>query len=60
MNLKEAFREARGVSTKPGLDQAIRSVGLAFAGAPHRGLDDARNIGRLLPYIFLKEPSRSA
>jgi inhibitor of KinA sporulation pathway (predicted exonuclease) len=54
VNLKEAFREALGLGTKPGLDQAIRIAGLEFAGTHHRGIDDARNIGRLLPYIFGK------
>jgi inhibitor of KinA sporulation pathway (predicted exonuclease) len=54
VNLKQAFREALGLGSKPGLSQAIRLVGLEFAGTHHRGIDDARNIGRLLPFIFGK------
>ena len=54
VNLKEACKEALGFRTKPGLSQAIRIVGLEFSGTHHRGIDDARNIGRLLPYIFGK------
>jgi len=61
VNLKEAFRDALGLRNKPGLGQAIRVVGLEFAGTHHRGIDDARNIGRLLPHIFgkAKPASRS-
>ena len=48
MNLKEACKEALG------LHQAIHIVGLEFSGTHHRGIDDTRNIGRLLPYILGK------
>jgi inhibitor of KinA sporulation pathway (predicted exonuclease) len=52
VNLKDACKQALGLSTKPGLHQAIQIVGLEFSGTHHRGIDDARNIGRLLPYIL--------
>lgn len=32
-----------------GLNRALEMAGLAFRGTQHRGLDDARNIARLLP-----------
>jgi inhibitor of KinA sporulation pathway (predicted exonuclease) len=54
VNLKEACKEALGLGTKPGLHQAIQIVGLDFSGTHHRGIDDARNIARLLPYILGK------
>jgi inhibitor of KinA sporulation pathway (predicted exonuclease) len=54
VNLKEAFARALGLRKKPGLGQAVRMVGLEFAGTHHRGIDDARNIGRLLPYVVGK------
>lgn len=54
VNLKDACKQALGLSTKPGLHEAIRIVGLDFAGTHHRGIDDARNIDRLLPYILGK------
>jgi inhibitor of KinA sporulation pathway (predicted exonuclease) len=57
LNLKEAFKAALGLGTKPGLGQAIDIVGLEFLGTHHRGIDDARNIGRLLRYIFGKAKS---
>ncbi len=39
-----------------GVGQALRRVGLRFEGTPHRGIDDARNIVRLLPYALGVEP----
>ncbi|MOA69379.1 hypothetical protein D3C78_1975310 [compost metagenome] len=32
-----------------GLNRALEMSGLTFLGTQHRGLDDARNIARLLP-----------
>ncbi len=52
LNLKRLFAERRGFAKRPGLGDALRLAGLDFAGTPHRGIDDARNIARLLPYIF--------
>jgi inhibitor of KinA sporulation pathway (predicted exonuclease) len=45
LNLKWLFR-GRGVG------DAFRRCGLTFEGTPHRGIDDARNIARLLPWIL--------
>ncbi|WP_339750111.1 3'-5' exonuclease [uncultured Rubinisphaera sp.] len=52
INLKEQFALTRGHRKKSGVQAALRSVGLQFIGSHHRGIDDARNIARLLPYIF--------
>jgi inhibitor of KinA sporulation pathway (predicted exonuclease) len=30
----------------------LRKIGLEPIGTPHRGIDDARNIARLLPYLL--------
>ena len=49
VNLKEAFRRRSGDGDKLGCGQALRRVGLRFQGTAHRGIDDARNIARLLP-----------
>lgn len=51
-NVKRLLTERQGLSKKPGLGEAVRLAGLDFAGTPHRGIDDARNIARLLPYAF--------
>jgi 3'-5' exoribonuclease 1 len=35
-----------------GVTRALRRVGLEFEGTLHRGIDDARNIARLLPWAL--------
>lgn len=52
INLKRAFSDWQGLSKGLGLGQAVRLAGLRFAGTHHRGIDDARNITRLLPYCL--------
>lgn len=51
LNIKEAFAQSLG--TRPmGVGRALRRVGLTFEGTAHRGIDDARNIVRLLPHAL--------
>ena len=50
MNLKLAFSDRLGVNKKFGMAGAIEQVGLELEGTHHRGIDDARNIARLLPW----------
>lgn len=38
---------------KEGLGQSLRRLGLEFEGTPHRGIDDARNIARLVKQVCL-------
>ncbi|EMI23518.1 exonuclease, RNase T and DNA polymerase III [Rhodopirellula europaea SH398] len=52
INLKAEFAKANGRRKKLGVPAALRSVGLTFSGSYHRGIDDARNIGSLIPCIF--------
>ena len=52
VNAKRLMAERHLLRKKPGLSDAVRLVGLEFVGTHHRGIDDARNIARLLPYIF--------
>jgi inhibitor of KinA sporulation pathway (predicted exonuclease) len=52
LNLKEAFRRRSGDDGKLGNGQALRRVGLPFEGTQHRGIDDARNIAKLLPWCL--------
>jgi len=54
LNLKEAFRRHSRDDSRLGCGQALRRVGLKFSGTAHRGIDDARNIARLLPYCLGK------
>lgn len=51
-NVKLLFSEHQSLKKKYGLDGAIAKTGLSFSGTHHRGIDDARNIARLLPYAF--------
>jgi len=57
VNLKAEFSSINGHRKKLGVPAALRSVGLSFSGCHHRGIDDARNIACLLPYVF--PPSHS-
>lgn len=52
INLKTEFSKHQGISKKQGLSEALALSGLDFIGTPHRGIDDARNTARLLPYIL--------
>jgi len=51
-NIKEAFNQRVGSNKKRGVGQALSYTGLRFEGTAHRGIDDARNIARLLPYAL--------
>lgn len=51
-NVKRLFSERQSLKKKYGLSGAIEKAGLAFSGTHHRGIDDARNIARLLPFAF--------
>lgn len=51
VNLKKRFSEQLGEAKRFGMDAALRRVGLMLEGTHHRGIDDARNIARLLPWI---------
>lgn len=50
LNLKTAFSQHQGIRKDLGMKQALARVGLTLEGVHHRGIDDARNIARLLPY----------
>ena len=56
VNLKEAFARVTGDSREIGNLAAMRRVGLRPTGTHHRGIDDARNIARLLPYVLGRVP----
>jgi len=50
LNVKRLFSERQGISKKLGMAQALARAGLSLDGTHHRGIDDARNIARLLPF----------
>lgn len=62
INIKKKMATMQQLTKKPGLGQALQLAGLTFIRTPHRGIDDVRNMVRLLPYIFgtAKLPTRTA
>lgn len=53
VNLKAEFQRVLGQRRPFGVGQALRRLGLTFEGSPHRGLDDARNIARIVRQMGL-------
>jgi inhibitor of KinA sporulation pathway (predicted exonuclease) len=51
VNLKTTFAETQGVKKKQGMAGALALCGLKLEGAHHSGIDDARNIARMIPWI---------
>ncbi len=58
LNIKAAFSEAIWHKKALGMAQALTRVGLELEGTHHRGIDDARNIARLLPWALRRAPLR--
>jgi inhibitor of KinA sporulation pathway (predicted exonuclease) len=52
INLKERFSQRQNLKNKLGLKQALEYVNLPLDGTHHRGIDDAKNTAKLLPFIF--------
>ena len=52
VNLKQLFSEKQGLRKRYGMAKALQMVGLPLEGTHHRGIDDTRNIAKLLPYIL--------
>ncbi len=52
LNVKKAFSDQLGEAKRYGMAGALRRVGLELQGTHHRGIDDARNIARLLPWAL--------
>ena len=51
LNLKAEFAHALGKRRQMGMAEAVRHLGMDFEGSHHRGLDDARNIARIVRRI---------
>lgn len=51
LNLKRIWRRTTGQKQKNGLTHALKFHDLEFEGKQHRGVEDARNIVRLLPFM---------
>lgn len=55
-NLKESFSKALGKKKRFGMARALMRLGIPLDGTHHRGIDDARNIAKILPYALGKWP----
>lgn len=51
LNLKKEYAKRQSLPKPVGMTLALKRSGLYLQGTHHRGIDDARNIARLLPYI---------
>jgi 3'-5' exoribonuclease 1 len=52
LNLKEAFSQGLSTRRSFGMKKALQRVGIPLTGTHHRGIDDARNIVKLLPWCL--------
>jgi inhibitor of KinA sporulation pathway (predicted exonuclease) len=52
VNLKTALSLKQGRKKQYGMMRALRLCGIELEGTHHRGIDDARNMVKLLPFIF--------
>jgi len=50
-NIKKLFSTAPGQGKPSGLGKAIKKLGWEFSGTAHRGIDDARNIARIVQWM---------
>ena len=49
---KRLFAKAQRIGKEVGMARACALAGIALEGQHHRGLDDAMNIARLMPWIL--------
>jgi len=52
INIKKLFSHSQNLKKKFGMKGALGKAGLKLNGTHHRGIDDARNMARLMPYIL--------
>ena len=55
INLKKLFSNTQGLSEPYGMAEALKLAGIKLEGTHHRGIDDAKNIAKLLPFILGKQ-----
>lgn len=60
LNVKKQFSAQLGEERRYGMAAALRRVGLDLEGTHHRGIDDARNIAKLLPWALGRSPPRGS
>jgi len=55
LNIRKYFSHVHKKGRLVGVKKALRNIGLGFEGTHHRGIDDARNIARLLENSIAKD-----
>lgn len=55
LNIKKLFAKKQRLEKGPGMEQAMRLAKLPLKGTHHRGIDDARNMATLMPFILGKK-----
>lgn len=55
INLKKLFSNTQGLSELYGMAEALKLAAIKLEGTHHRGIDDAKNIAKLLPFILGKQ-----
>ena len=56
VDLSVEFTKRAGLTRRASMARAVSSVGMTLEGQHHRGIDDARNLVRLLPWCLGREP----
>ncbi len=52
INVKELFTEVKGLHKKVGMNGALEILGLPLEGTHHRGIDDVKNIAKILHWCL--------
>lgn len=52
VNIKKLFSSSQNLRKRYGMATALKLANLDLDGTHHRGIDDARNMARLMPYIL--------
>lgn len=55
INVKELFTEVKGISRKVGMKGALGMLNIPLDGTHHRGIDDARNIAKILNWCLINK-----
>ena len=56
VDLSVEFTQRAGLTRRASMARAVSSVGMTLEGQHHRGIDDARNLVRLLPWCLGRAP----
>jgi inhibitor of KinA sporulation pathway (predicted exonuclease) len=52
INFKQQFTDTQGLPKRYGMAEALQLAEIELKGTHHRGIDDAKNIAKLLPFIL--------